>query len=1317
MLINISCLSITIEAQFLITFECSKMSKSQKRAISSKIVASTIKLDIFNKCKEGSFKEALNCINSDLKKHLTKETVLSIIKYCAAGCCAKDDLSSPSSLIKLLTILRQFLTSLDEPELVNYLYSMSYILRFFIKKNLIESLLEMEDFILDNSHPPLTDTGQEVFYAIMVTLVKLVIRSSNTTPSNEKQLQETIKLSKLVLKMCTKLDAKKAIDFPVTCLSCIIKMNASLAEQIEYCDLCFEMIDFSKVDAGNNFKNVASTFVHLTKNILVSQEISRGIEFFDTIAMHLKNKTKNNHCLNCLVDFLKFFTIMKAPDMFIIIEKSLASLKKLDLALKEASYKKEFYLNICSLFPKMMSYYKLFPTDLSSLTEDQHTRFLTFLVCVNSIFTKSVSDAADKTYITLVMSGGIISAISIYAQNKNCHQRYHQFCCNLLNKYFKQIKTKLDHTHKDLGQYWNYFFAKLNDLCCYLKSEKEIAIRYSRFMINLFLELEDVRVEVILKQKTIYSICYMLINLHSDDVKKQLAYCSLGVFLCENYSKDFMDMWVQIKYRSKGSNDVKGLNILSALSLLYQEYPDIDVLKNDKIRLLNMELLHYNKKWRSKLPITNALNELIQIADIDNIEKVVINLYKNMDIPNYDQVFDIVQNIIKKYQQPIENNRSRLNLSILHYIIYKCSCMKKVAKNDVPKVIESCPTKVADNEEADDEKTDYFCESLKFQVLNERLKDLELSFELLTLSVPTLKLSDLEHIELKDIHDILMRISFEFKLIRCDAKCLKTLEMSLEVSKLMNEHPRILRSISHIIEHPDIDEKVLKELMELADETLGNINAEQCENLKIIINFHICKCKALFYRNQEESYKSLKKIEELCKNMDDQNGSNQIMGQLYLLHSKFDSLPCNLAMDKRRSSVIFNVTRAVKILTLDSGSQKNLHPENNLLMVEAIERFIMFHHYLKLARELHGHLGECLSLSKGNYLPPFHARLLLQGSYSDLWLNRQDEFQYKISSLEDILNFTERSLSLNEASGDCKLPALHENACVCFYCDNHEYQQLVLETLLLKAEAACKNNSLELAEHFYSAATTYFQHHENRPIKDKLWSTYGYVLLSYSNFLFMSDRKTEAFNLNSKILESVSDTHLQNINLYCAALTQRANYLFESLMPKVSREQDAEHLEVLERKQILLTPDHKGNAVIIVTPVAAKSPKEFERKKGTILQFSPTKGEPDERNKSDLRVTRKTGAIPKRLQIAKLQMDENAQQGSIGNVLEELPVVDNTNSKTSDLLKSQTKLLTEKLKKGKNDAENNTEKRRRGPRKNLVKDFSDSTPSRLTRRK
>nr|CAH7740074.1 unnamed protein product [Callosobruchus chinensis] len=288
----------------------------------------------------------------------------------------------------------------------------------------------------------------------------------------------------------------------------------------------------------------------------------------------------------------------------------------------------------------------------------------------------------------------------------------------------------------------------------------------------------------------------------------------------------------------------------------------------------------------------------------------------------------------------------------------------------------------------------------------------------------------------------------------------------------------------------------------------------------------------------------------------------------------------------------------------------------------------------------------------------------------------------------------------------------HSKTCSCIFCSCLEYQILVLEKARLDALINIKRENhtaamdiLASALQFYECCDSRYKYLQNTlgdklkkdlvpSFEDAAFQAYGSVLLDYSYHLRRTGNKDKAIDVNLKLLQLLLPRKAAYVYLHHEAAMQRLGYLTEAPDVVLPIEEDLnDELEDEATKEFEKTPEgKKAKVVFVVSPEPSadelEPPKMSLRKIPFHLSPSPDRRAKTPAAKKSSSVS--TPAAKKSSSVstpaAKISIFTDACSTNKRSTRKRLDAMPNNVEAMkppvlkNEVLKSKTKLLTEKLK-------------------------------------
>ncbi|KAJ8973354.1 hypothetical protein NQ317_001398 [Molorchus minor] len=884
---------------------------------------------------------------------------------------------------------------------------------------------------------------------------------------------------------------------------------------------------------------------------------------------------------------------------------------------------------------------------------------------------------------------------------------YHEKSLKLIGKFCENIRILKENNCEKWKNAWNLIGLSIYNIGVHLyQKTNDACLPYFYMLIKHFIQFENKHGVGLLKFSMITSSFTVICALNAKDYKKCMAFSALGILLCPDQRETIIGNWIKAKVSQRDAKTSEGEDVqkITLASAFTKFKPDIFNIIDDeeflsdaeKVELLIVELEQYKKRWKSKIPMMAALKELCDVADLNTSVKVIVHIFGDCEMNLHDDVPRILHRTLKLYEK--ENLNKSLNIFSSVITEEFTGCFENVSNSM--------------------------------------------------------------------LYDLLLKISYEFRLHRHSVRNLQALQTALKVAQADNNPCHILKCVAFIIENSDIGKSYVKNLIKFGDDIIEKNKAKGSTDIEVLLTYYVCKAKAYLYHDYKEAYRIYEMVNDLYESMVEKDGFELVKSQLLILHYKFVMMPCSYRIVDHEKSTLLTIHNANAIVFEAYNKMKTGNAYELSILLEANDELAKLYYNLRCPREVRAYCRETVILAQKLVLPLRCATYLVYLAHADLKSTRYDDCQVKLNGLADILCLTKRDMQAPEETGPPKftnmekeveavtnemqemvldlpvpnhykrqfspssptlviqpfhLPSFlsHNTNCDCFCCICFEYQELVLEKIRLDAFINVKRGNPKVARDFFVGALDLYDWYIRRykayrdsvskflaadlvPVFEKEFLVaFGSVLLNYSAHLMRDNHKSEAMNLTDKLICLLMPRKAELPNLYSEALVQKLGYLTD--IPEITVESDKVQLEVDESADLARTPESKHSRVVIPPQLSPTltAPKRIQKK---CLKFnlSPDNDEvSDERRKKSPKRVPKTPApkieiyddlsLKTKTPLPKVQIFTDTKKSARKkgpNINDAFLASDGAEactptvsmpSKNEGVLKSRTKLLTEKL--------------------------------------
>lgn len=511
---------------------------------------------------------------------------------------------------------------------------------------------------------------------------------------------------------------------------------------------------------------------------------------------------------------------------------------------------------------------------------------------------------------------------------------FHKEVLSLLSNFVDKLTHLKDKKCENIKSAWNLLGPGVYNLAVqlYKKSDTNALLYFYFFIQNSikFEQTDDVSQSQIFSS-SIQAVC----GLNSEDYKKCLAFCALGIYLCPAKRDYFMSIWIKTKHGLKGkNNEIQTITLVQAFKEFSHELTCVlhvrnFIKKGDEIDLLSFELEQYKRKWKSKLVMIGVLKELVsKLGSAEKITKLIGNTFADSNLLFHESILETATTILTKVEEnqtsSEKKSQSDLYLSILYFLKYKL-CMKiSIQKHstEMEKSLNVVPIKSHDVDKDLNEEYDMVSTNQNFTMnkyLN-NMKYLESSLNIIEDHFAII----IKFGDTFGIYHILLKISFEYILFCNKIETLRAVYLAFKIAQCENSPLNIIQSVSVLIVHSDIKKEYIKKIILMADKIVADIDINSSSK-KTVLNYYIAKAKAFVYENPEESYKNY--IIAWEKFVEEKSGDYfcDIKNQLLFLQLKYLSMPCNILQNVHTESlykIVSQIPLSIQEFTNVTGKEK-----------------------------------------------------------------------------------------------------------------------------------------------------------------------------------------------------------------------------------------------------------------------------------------------------------------------------------------------------------------------------------------------------------
>nr|XP_023015932.1 uncharacterized protein LOC111505366 [Leptinotarsa decemlineata] len=880
--------------------------------------------NLLDQCKNGFFEEILQLVNENenFLEKLDQTSGIKLLISCCNACIDTPKSISEEHLHKFLKLIVSSIRDPNETDQLRYIQSIFHILNMLVRKNCYSIIMEMENILMPPFLPSAIPKNlRDIYDSIVIILHNLVAKCAVENDRNNNE--SLISICTLISKICSKmLGSLYLINRSYKCFSNLLCLKISVDEQRKFFENVLLLIDSNEIQPKLEecFKYILCYSTIVLHNTLKTFDFKQALEFCNRLSSLVKEKLIHEEYVH-LAHLLKSSLVIspvELKDKFQTLVQCCESMRILDKIWIDSDNGKQIREKLLALIQTITFYYK------SSGTKE----WLRFSEALQLEILNFVASVSIHNFMHIQI---ILGLIEIYAQfGSVISSNYHGNCLKLMEILLNQINQLKQKQCEEWKKAWNAFGIGVFNIGVHLdRSGNEGALLYFSFLLTSYINLESWKGKTYLKYPTLLNCLKILCELHSNKPEKYLGLSALAVLLCPNNKEVFTAGWVKLKHnqresKSPGFEDIQKITTVAALKMLQQDAPElaIDLNDSDKLCLLKFELEQYKKRWKSKVPIMAAVQELCELSNLEGVVEAIVEIFGDHVLPLHENCLENFTSVLFKFRDKLKHTGNKLkqvHLALLYHICYKYKMRQIIAKNaqdmewtsivpiKVPGVIPRDPS------EECDVVSSY--ESLTLEKFTCNLNNLDEALTILSKIIHDLNLDDnLECVFAINLYDRLIQISHEYRLLRHRIRSLQASQMALKVAQIQNNLAGIVQASSFIVEFADVNKLYPKKQIEMVDKLLERADFSKEQNLRIVMTYYICKSKALFSIDIHESYKTFQMAMQLMDNQDSSEGLSSIKSQLLLLKFKFSSLPCSLEIEIHRKNTLMDVYSATAIM-------------------------------------------------------------------------------------------------------------------------------------------------------------------------------------------------------------------------------------------------------------------------------------------------------------------------------------------------------------------------------------------------------------------
>ncbi|KAJ8921485.1 hypothetical protein NQ315_003103 [Exocentrus adspersus] len=1100
---------------------------------------------ILDLCKQSRFKES-----TDKLRNVQEDIDIATCRVCYTNTSTPEAIPE-EDLYRFLKLIVTRIKDVNETELLSYLQSLFHILKMFVNKERSQLISKLGSVLAPSFLPStLPKKHKDTYQSSAILLYNFVVTSNET-----EGYDTLVEICSMVSEMyAVSSGASKMLGMSFKCASHLSQVSCPLEKQEDYFFKVLNLVGSSSVNAEEDFKTVLSHFTLVLQGIFKKFRFEQAVDFYRRGFECSAKLFESSDCVNALT--LLRLALVLTPATYEDKLESLLKCKRSLANLTNAS-KKELVINkLHSLLYTVVCLYYKDDTDAGWCKQSEMCRLesLQLLWEVSRLELSAKYSCScncplgSNVYQAFSYSQYVWTLIELCVREAEVSSNVHEEFTALLVKFSRDIKYLKANNCEKWKMAWNAFRMAVYNIGVYLYQKADKAcLHYLYMLLKHFIRFEYLSSESGFKSSIISSAFIVLLSYVAGDYKKCMAMAALAMKLCPNERNSFVSNWIKAKasqreLKTSESDVTQRVTLASSFKRFKKEMNlltdgTVSLTTEDKIDLLKFELEQYKSKWKSKIPMMSALKELHETADLTITVEVIVTIFGDCELMLHEDVPKMLQSILKRYEGATHNNtpQSTIFLAVLYFMHYKYCLKDTIGKNadDMERTMSVTAAQKPDeppdaiprdpNEECDIVSS---YDSLKLNKYFGIMKYLNKSLSLFAAALASdFQLKDLSKVPVTLLYNLLLKISFEYRLHRFSVKLLHSLQLALKVAQLEDNACNIVWAIAFIIENADVQQDYVKRLILVADKQLEDIEDTSVDNLKVVLTYYVCKAKCLLYHDYKEAYRIFQMANELFHAQEDTSKLQLVKAQLHVLHFKFVLLPCQFRIVDHKKSTLLTIHQANAAVYEVYNTTKLDGSYEMSILLDTNEELVKLHYFLRCPREVRAYCRDTVILSQKLVLPLRCAYYLVYLAHADLRSSRYDDGRVKINGLADILCLSRHSFypeqenepppckevlvqddvesitsGVQEMVLDLPVPdyyrkqlspssptlviqpfhfpafVYHESGCDCFYCISLEYQSLVLEKARLDALLNVKLNNVMISGDFYRSALNYYEH-------------------------------------------------------------------------------------------------------------------------------------------------------------------------------------------------------------------------------------------------
>ncbi|XP_060527545.1 uncharacterized protein LOC132702784 [Cylas formicarius] len=1092
---------------------------------------------IFQKTKEGDFKVSLRMLG---KVQLTQDSAVKIFVFASHSCCDCIKLSKKlddGNLYTILVTIVKYITLPDDMQLLQYMQSLFHILKYYIQQENLELLSSMESIVIPtflyDIHLSLNEKAAFTYEQITNILLNYFINyGKKGTTEYSVQL---IELHKVIIKGCIKLlNPTKMLNSAYKCVKILTILNTASSQLQKVCVYFLEMLPPSAlVNSLDNTVRLVSILEHIFEYLIGAGSLLEVNSLLSTTKFYLANEKIEN--IWNVFEFLKIFSTVNEAET-----KSIGKWRYSMETFKQQD--REFFGKILQkLYMPLIALMKFYVSDgvneWMACPREFVTELVACLTWISYCFTELDAECSCQcglqlNYYGSLKLGSLISFLSkIYVEyNRNLSCDFYQCAKRSAFSFMEYLKILKAHKCEKWINLWRELGIHIYNIGTALYAQNNIVFEdFFVCFLKYSIKYEG-RSPTILDtemcESSFNTLCRKRFS--SGDYETAMAFAALYCLLYHKQRNNvFQNYWAKSKVELKQHNDRSNIQQLTLVAALGKYHTSLECItdprllltRDAKVDLLSFEIERYKAIWKSRESMMAAFKQLTETADLLTVSKVFVAVYSDFDVPLHDEMDELIQKLIEKFEAHIKNNKDlffKVSLATLYFYHYKCSS-KDIIKTHVKEMERTMRIEESSNKRSIDpipKDPNDECDivsAYESLMINRHCKMIDILNKGLNILAHLAQEKITDMVIANTCHALLLAFALEYRLHFFSLRKTQVYELSLRFAEIVGDEIKLLYSISYLIEAGDANKKLLQELVFKGD-ALAKRLEQFCEkdlSNKVLITYYICKAKAYLHTDEAISYNAYIIAEQLYSGYEAQADMEYLKVELFILNFKL-SQSCKRG-NHEDNPMTFLLHSAMDIVVLWTQSRP-MQSHELCVLFDTILELTKVYYLMKLPRELRLYSKNSALLTQKMLLPLRCASFLLFLAHSDLLTSKFDHCNVKLNGVNVIFNL-EKSKSSYHIDTSCdkqnsdsqeleidnvtnqiqelaldlpqhykqfspsspnlrvegfSLPTFmkHKDECCCFQCMCFEYHLLLLEKHHLHALLNLSQNQIELGEEF-----------------------------------------------------------------------------------------------------------------------------------------------------------------------------------------------------------------------------------------------------------